>query len=214
MKAALTLGCILFVFLFGQSSFAQTKAITDKGEEVILYDNGTWKSTDVKPGYDTRLDTPTYSKKASATFLVKSTRNCSGVSIDPKQWVLKRKEAGEDSEHEYSFTLKNGDAYSMMITEQIEIPLNTLAEIALENMQKISPDGHITRNEMRMVNGQLVKCLQMEGHAKGIEFTFYGYYYSAENCTTQLVCYTSKGLFAKYKSDIEDLLNGLSLIKN
>lgn len=202
------------ISLWGNNVFAKTKAITDKGEEVILYDNGTWKSTEIKQGYDTRLDTLVVNRKSSAGFLVKSTRNTSGVFIDPKQWSLMKKAPDASSQQEYSFNLKEGDAYAMMITEQIEMPLNSLAEIALENMKEVAPDGRISRDEIRKVNGAIVKCLQMEGSVKGIEFIFLGYYFTAENCTTQLVSYTSKSLFPKYKKDMEDLINGFTFIKN
>jgi hypothetical protein len=192
---------------------AQTKAVTEKGDEVILFDNGTWKSANVKPAFDTRLDTLVFNKKASSTFRVKSDRNSSSVWINPKQWAFKKKDAETGSEQEYSFTLKGGDAYAMLITERIEIPLNSLSEIAVTNMRDVAPDGHLVKEEYRIINGNLVKCLQMEGSTQGIEFTYYGYYYTGKDCTTQLVGFTSKSLFKKYQSDIEDLINGFDIVK-
>ena len=34
---------ILTIFLWAYNAEAQTKAITDEGKEVILFENGTWK---------------------------------------------------------------------------------------------------------------------------------------------------------------------------
>ncbi len=69
------------------------------------------------------------------------------------------------------------------------------------------------KEEYRMVNGIKVLMLQMEGTTQGIKFTYLGYYYSNSNGSVQFVTYTSQSLFAKFKAQSEELLNGIVEVK-
>jgi hypothetical protein len=51
--------------------------------------------------------------------------------------------------------------------------------------------------------------MQMNGTIKGVNFTYNGYYFSNSSGSTQLVTYTAANAVAKYKSEINDFLNGL-----
>ena len=41
--------CIIIFLLISTLSFGQTRAITDDGDTIIVYENGTWKSVEKKP---------------------------------------------------------------------------------------------------------------------------------------------------------------------
>ncbi|MCB0636529.1 MAG: hypothetical protein KDC54_07910, partial [Lewinella sp.] len=58
--------------------------------------------------------------------------------------------------------------------------------------------------------GLNVLMLQLEGTIEGIRFNYYGYYYSNENGTVQLITYTSDNLFEDYTEEIETFLSGLA----
>ncbi|ABG59122.1 hypothetical protein [Cytophaga hutchinsonii] len=206
----------LFLFLICVCSIsvvqAQKTAITETGEEVILYSDGTWK---LKNG-ETKaaviaVNPKKFVKPVTSTFLLKSTKLNIGVWIDSKTWTFKKAASNEDAE--YEFQLKDGDLYGMMITEKVEIPLETLKEIALENGRAVSPDITIVKEEYRTVNNVKVLMLQMNGTIQGVKFTYFGYYYSNANGTVQFLTYTSQNLFATYKVKSEDLLNGFVEIK-
>ena len=97
----------------------------------------------------------------------------------------------------------------MLISEKLEIPLETMKVIALENGQEVAPDLKIVKQEYRNVNGIKVLLLQMDGTMQGIKFSYYGYYYSNETGTVQLITYTAQNLMASYRPFSETLLNGL-----
>ena len=97
----------------------------------------------------------------------------------------------------------------MIISEKMEIPLETLKSIALNNGRKAAPDLKITKEEYRIVNGAKVLLLQMNGTMQGIKFSYYGYYFSNSNGTVQFVTYTSTNLITSYLPKIELLLNGI-----
>jgi len=206
MKKLLILGILCFIALCG---FTQKKAITEFGEEVILYENGSWEYL----GADTlsNIEIPTsnerFEKSEKATFLLKSTRINLGFWINPKKWSFTK--AGENEDAEYELQLREGDLYGLIISEKIEIPLLSLREIALENGRSAAPNLHIVQEEYRIVNGLKVLFLQMDGTVQGIKISYYGYYYSSPEGTVQFLTYTSQNLLDEFRSSCEDLLNGL-----
>jgi hypothetical protein len=192
---------------------AQNKAITEDGEEVILYDDGTWTYADgstIEESIDIPKNPKEFKKSASSSFLLKSRVFDIGFHINPKKWKFSKGENNGDAE--YELELKEGDLYGMIITEKIEIPLLSLRSIALENARNASPDIKIVDEEYRTVNGQEVLMLRMDGTLAGIKFSYFGYYYSNEGGTVQFITYTAQSLLDEYKEDCEDLLNGLVVL--
>ena len=204
-KSILVLICIYSVNFIQ----AQQKAVTETGSEVILYDDGTWKfqNEDELTIVEVRTNPVKLKKSEGATFLLKSNNLNVGFWLDPKLWSFKKQTENEAAE--YKLLLKSGDLYGMIITEKVEIPLETLKSLALANGQKVAPDLKIVKEEYRNVNGLKVLLLEMSGTTQGIKFSYYGYYYSNTNGTVQFITYTSTKLLNSYKSKIEILLNGL-----
>ena len=100
----------------------------------------------------------------------------------------------------------------MAITEEIEVPLEILPDIALSNAQEAEGAGadiKILKREYRTVNGKKVLYMEMGGTMGGIKFTYLGYYYSDTYGTTQFIVFTAANLVDKYRSEIDRLLNGL-----
>ena len=203
---------IIAVMAFSLSGIinAQVRAITENGEEVVLFENGKWEyveSGEVVDEEEIPMNPIKFTRPTTSTFLLKSTKFNVGTYLDSKKWSIE-KGKGDDA-YEYQLTLNQGDLYAMMITEQVEIPLDALKEIALENARDVAPDVYVVKEEYRTVNGLKVLVLQMNGTLSGIKFSYYGYYFSSEKGTIQFIGYTSQNLLSKYQKTIEDLLNGL-----
>lgn len=200
---------IVIFILLTTTSYAGQKAITDTGEEVILYSNGTWEySKDAQKLSDMiEINKKIFNKPIDSSFLVKSTRNNSAFWINTNKWSFSKSEELPDAE--YQFELKDKDLYGLAITEGIEIPLESLAKIALHNARSVAPDMEIVEQEYRIVNGNKVLYMQMNGTMEGVKFTYVGYYYSDDSGSTQLVNYTATNLVERYKPEINDFLNGL-----
>lgn len=187
---------------------AQQKAVTELGEEVLLYQNGTWKYANVEDeiAKDTPVNPDPFVKDEDATFLLKSKVTNVGVWLDPTEWSFQKSK--DNPEAEYELQLKGEDLYGMIITEKLEIPIENLKEIALENGRDAAPDLEVIQEEYRTVNDQKVLFLQLNGTLQGIKFTYYGYYYSSPTGTVQFITYTSQGLLKSYIEDCEKILNG------
>ena len=200
---------ILLGFFAAFFSQAQQRAITEEGKEVILYDDGTWKYKDGEkiPSEEIPTNPNAFVKDDSSTFLLKSKNLNVGFYLNPKVWSFRK--ATINPYAEYELQMRDGDLYCVIITEKIEVPLESLKLIAIENGKSLSPDLTIVKEEYRNVNGLKVLLLQMNGTVKGIKVSYYGYYYSSPEGTVQFITYTAQNLLEKYMPEIEKLLNGL-----
>ncbi len=131
----------LALFLgFGITLSAQTRAITDTGQEVVLYSNGTYAYVNEEDAAAVDIPTSpkTFTKTENASFLLKSKKVNVGFWLDPKLWSFG--ESKENPDAEYEVVLKGEDLYGVIITEKIEVPLETLKNVAIENARQIAPD--------------------------------------------------------------------------
>src|SRR5690554_224602 len=194
-------------------TYAQQKAITERGEQVILHNDNTWEYLPGEEFIETEILTnpKKFEKDEASSFLLKSSNFDIGFWVNPKKWSF-IKSTDLESAAEYEFELKGEDLYGLAITEKIEIPLTTLKQLAIENARSIAPDMKVVKEEYRNVNGLEVLLLLMHGNMQGIKFAYYGYYYSNENGTVQFITFTSQNLMEKLIEESESLLNGLVLL--
>lgn len=200
---------ITILLLLAATSYADQKAITDTGEEVFLKSDGTWEYTGNAQKATNIIETvkKKFEKPRDSSFLLKSVKNNSAYWINTDKWSFEKPKVKHDAE--YMFKLKGTDLFGMAINEGIEMPIESLADLAFENGRNAAPDMKIVRKEFRIVNGNKLICMEMNGTIQGIKFTYIGYYYSNSSGCTQLLTFTGTKLVAKYKSEIYDFLNGL-----
>ena len=206
MKKIIILGLLLMSTTFVK---AQINAVTESGEEVFLYDNGTWKYANEKDDAEAEIkinDKP-FTKDKNSTFVVKSKKANIGIWINPKDWSFTKSASNEDAE--FQFQKKGEDLYGMLIAEKLEIPIEALKNIAIQNAKSVATDIKVVSEEYRNVNGIKVLMMQMAGTIQGMKIVYCGYYYSNDTGTIQLLTYTGENLLKDYHNDIETFLNGL-----
>lgn len=191
----------------GAGANAQQFATTDDGKRIRLNENGTWQFVNLPDNKSPDSVAKRFSKPPSSTIYLKSAKNRFAFWYDKSVWKVSPNVKNESAEFELSPV--KGEAYAMFISEKVEIDLENLKEIALNNAREQDPDIRIEKEEMRIVNEQKVKFLQMSGAAHGVKFVYMGYYTSNSSGTLQFVCFTSRNLFKSYESDFQNLLNGL-----
>ena len=205
-KQAILIGLIIMTT---QLINAQINGVTETGDEVILYQDGTWKFlSDVLIEDETiKLNKKNFTKDIKATFLVKSKKTNVGIWINPKKWSFNK--GTDDTAAEFQFQKKGNDIYAMLITEKEQIPIETLKAIAHKNAKSVAPDTKIIKEEYRFVNGNKILMMQMLGTIQGLKFVYTGYYFSSSAGTIQLLTYTKENLVNDYIAEIEMFLNGL-----
>lgn len=196
------------------SSFAQINATTSDGRNVLLNSNGTWEYSRTSNPTDWKNVTTnrkTFQKSNTARKEVKSKIINASVFFNASDWL--HEFDNKDGVPELTFTMKDGSAYGMMITEKAVLELETLAGAALINARAVAPDAKIVSQELREVNGKKMICLRLDGTIDGTKFSYLGYYYSGKGGTVQLIMYSLAGVFYKYEAQMEEFLNGL-VVKN
>lgn len=204
-KSLLLLVILIWVALAPDASGQEPiRARTDTGKEVILHPNGTWKySVESEPKQaGTRLTKSTTAKKA-----FKPKRGDFTVWYDDDKWKMDPEKPGEEP----FFQLMGEDAYAIIISEGLEVPLETLKKVVLENARSEATDVNLLMEEKRMVNGVEVLCLKMSLTKDQVPFTFYGYYFGGKQGAIQVVTYTGRNLFDKYQQVMTEFLNGLQI---
>lgn len=209
MKKMVFIGLILMYSTFVS---AQIKAITESGDELFLYQDGTWEyaNDNLIDGSQIPVSEQEYLKDENSTFLVKSKVLDVGIWINPKTWSFSK--GTDEDAFEFQFQKKGDDLYGMLIAERIEIPVETLRGIALDNAKAVAPDIKIVNEEYRTVNGTQVLMMQMVGSIQGMKVKYDGYYYSNSNGTIQLLTYTGLSLHDDYFETIEIFLNGFLVL--
>jgi hypothetical protein len=188
---------------------AQKYGTTDEGLRIQLNDDGTWIFLEKDTAALITINPKNFIKPVNGIAVKKSSVNDVVLNYNPILWKTAKNKNNEDAEFEFEH--KRGSGYCMAITEKLEIPLETLKGIAYGNLQENAPDSKIEKAEYRIVNSLKVLHLVVSGTMQGIKFVYYGYYFSNENGTTQLVCYTGRKLLTDYQQDFDDILNGITV---
>ncbi len=210
MKNLLLIALFLLNFSFTN---AQVNAITETGEEVTLFNNGTWKFINKQESGTAVIKTnpQKFSTPKTSSFLLKSKVLNVGFYLDPKKWSFTKAESNPDAE--YELKMRDGDLYAVVITERMNMPLSSLREVAITNAKSVSADVTVKKEEYRIVNGKKILLLVMYGSMQGMDFYYYSYYFSNENGIVQFITYSGQNLFDEYETFSEELLNGLVEIK-
>lgn len=206
MKCKLYL--ILLMWPIFSISYGQIQAITEDGNEVTLHKDGTWEYVGEEPEIEEiALSKDTFSTPGGATFLMKSKKANFGFNINPKKWIVEKAAVNTDAEYQVRF--KDSDIYGMIISEKVEIPVETLRNIVLDNARAGASEVKVLSEEYRIVNGNKVLSMTFQAKAQGIQFQYHGYYDSNESGTVQYLLFSSPAIMNTYKGEIQDLLNGL-----
>jgi hypothetical protein len=207
LTAQLGLALLVVLFTAGLAISQTILARTESGREVILSPDGTWKYA-TKVSIAEPPEPAVVRRGISNDVVFKSTLGGFGLRYDSTKW-LKRPDG--DDPGRTQFKLKRGDAYAVMVVEEIGLSLENLKSIALENAKAAAPDAHFVSDEVRTINGKEVMFLTIDGTIKEIPFRYYGCYYGSKSGTVQLLTYTAQSLFTKYEQDFKELLAGFEI---
>ena len=157
---------------------------------------------------DTSTDSSTVETSSDLTVVKGADVNYS-LSYDPAEWTFTKSTDGSASE--YDFENENGSVFGQVIAEELELDMATLEETVLANAQAADPKAEITKSEDRMVNGKNVRVLEMKATIEGLDFVYYGYYYTGAEGTLQVMTWTTSNLSDKYRADADVVLGTLKI---
>ncbi len=202
---------ILFLLLNYSFLASQTKALTEDGKEVVLFDNKTWRfvnETDEKTMDEIVTNNTVFTKSADATFLLKSQKLHTGIYFNPKQWKTVKADISPIAE--YTFQDITNESYGVFVSEKAPIQmLKNLKELIISNVQKRASFFRLISSEYRTLNGINVLFLEYTANFQGMDFHYLANYYLTEEGYTGVFSYTFENSFENFKKNIENLVNGL-----
>ena len=195
---ALTAACVVWA---GGLAAEDQRARTADGKDVVLRADGTWAYL------------REYKKDKGATEVWTGKRGTYAVSLRPEVWRKQDKQRSDPPERDFTFAHKDGDIGAVVNHERLETSAAGLKKMVTENMRAIDKDAKVVLDETRTVNGKEVLCLAFDVTIDGTKFTFFGYYHTGGEGTTQLVTWTGQKLFKELRPEMEAFLNGFELVK-
>jgi len=216
---------LLFIFTNLITVFSQITAVTEKGDTIYVYNDGTWtfEEKDEEELVNElsyldnvlKLDTITTKFKVGekSTKEVTSQHDFFKVKYDKKVWK-RVPPASLNPEAEFAFLAVDKDIYCMIISEEIEVGQENIVKIA-RKMMKDNTGGELEEliTEQRNVNGTDIIRAVNKVEINGLNLVFDSYYYSGEFGTIQFSTWTGTNVHEKYEDEILELLNGLIITK-
>ncbi|MEO0789681.1 MAG: hypothetical protein AAFY36_13500 [Bacteroidota bacterium] len=211
---------ILLVCISNVALKAQVLAVTEEGDTIYVYPNGTWSydELDEMPALnansilevDFEIDTIKTPFKYSGN-LDKEVENENGqfvIKYNSDKW-RRVPPASLNDDAEFAFEFKETDIWCVVISEEIPIEKGNLFKIARNNMADYAEaEVEVAKAEIRQVNGSEVLRGTMRTSYSGIPFVFDTYYFSNEAGSVQFTIWTSTNIWEDHLADIEELLNG------
>lgn len=191
----------------------QEIVVTERGDSVILNANGSW---DYLSNLSGAMQEELIIEENDNLFKLPKEAGVDAKGLDDAYRVYYDNEvwrrispAELNEEADLSWSMNGGDAYAMVIFEEIEIDIEDLSQIAFDNAREISNGMEMVSREYRNVNGKTLICMEMAGVLSGMKISYYSYYFSYENGSIQFHTFTGTKILEKYRSRFEDMLNGL-----
>lgn len=221
MKKQINFFLILFsLFIASLNINGQTLAITENGDSIFVYDNGTWsfELRDEMPqvnefGYlsaELEIDT-LHQKFVFSPNAKKEAKNRWGqflIKYDDKKWK-RIPPATLNEEAELAFQGESKDIWCVVISEETEIAPDKLLRIAKKTMEvNTGAEVKIKNVECRNVNGEDIIRGTFAANFSGLNFVFDTYYFSNELGSVQFTTWTSDKLWERNREEILELLNG------
>ncbi|MEO1411899.1 MAG: hypothetical protein AAFW73_18565 [Bacteroidota bacterium] len=206
----------VFIVLYSVPLKAQTKAITERGDSVVLLEGGTWYTAEeyrqlLRAEY-TSLDTSAiaYQKPEVATKQEVGEGGSYRAWYDGEQWEsIDANLLNPQAELAFQYKGSSEEAYGMTVYEAWEIPTAQLQKIAVQQANKMGSNLKVLEEEYRVVNGVTVLYTQLEATVSGLDLVYHYYFASQEGLSLQYIVFTGKSYAEKVESRIMDLLNGL-----
>jgi hypothetical protein len=131
-----------------------------------------------------------------------------GIRYNSGEW---KSSTGSSEPGTYQFQHSGGELYVRIISERLQIPLESMPEVAITNARAADANAKITRQGYRTVNGLRMLYLDFEATPSGIPITYFGHYYSDASGTVQVIAWTGRNLLEEYRDEIERFVSGFEV---
>ena len=131
------------------------------------------------------------------------------IAFDPITWQYDPEKMADE---EFSFSHADGDVFAIIVPERLPMSRKLLRDVVVDNLRSTADGFRILHEETRQHKGAEVLCLTMSGTVEGTPLMWYGYYYTGEPGTIQVITVTGQDLFDKYKAEMDEFLDGFTVL--
>jgi|GEM_PF-1279476 len=213
---------LVFCFAFTYNASCQMIAVTEEGDTIYVYSDGTWSfeldkpfepddifggALDIELQIDTILEKQFFSKKADKEI----STSIGQFDFKYENSIWKRVPPVEYNEDaEFAFEHRERDIWGILITEETEIGKENIFKIAIQSLEEnLKTEVQIINCQSINVNGSDLLRGTFAMQISGIDFVFDNYYFSDERGTTQFSVWSSSNMWKKYESTVKDFMSGL-----
>lgn len=157
------------------------------------------------------LPPPVHTRPITSNKYFAGEKDDYGIWVNDNTWVVSTDKLNKSSDMEFEHI--DGDAYVIVIHEDTKLTWEQIREVALQNARSAAINAGIVFEERRIVNGNEILCLRINGTIDMVPFTYFGYYYVGRIGIIQMITFTNKNLFDEYEDDFENFLDGLDISK-
>ncbi len=173
-----------------------------RGQEIILYADGTWEYAQAPEGV------ATIGEKCFSSQIIDALRIC----YDGRKYTPN--DLGGD--WEFVVANKRGTFFGGWIVEGTAIPAKTLSNIIIENVASAATGGRdgvaVRRNELAEVSGNSLRVLEYFAEIEGIPVTYLNYHGPLEGKgTIQILFFATGDNLDPFRDDIAELLAGIRI---
>jgi hypothetical protein len=112
-----------------------------------------------------------------------------------------------------AFRMTDKEVYAIVVAEDNDLNLKDLRYTVVYNLNSGSSSYEIQRDALRFVNGNEILSMEFIATVNEMEIKYHNYYYTDGSCVIQFSTFASLESYEKIKKDLEELLNGLVIIK-
>lgn len=217
---------LLIIIISSPKIFGQKVAVTEDGDSIYVYSNGTWSYDllDIAPSFNelSYINEELILDTLDIEFTYPDDIN-KEIKHSNEQFIIKYNDelwrrippGNLNEDAEFAFESRQSDIWCVVIPEKTTIPSENLLKIAKNTMYETSGfPVSILKSEVRTVNNAQVIRGVMSTEFAGISFIFDTYYFSNEKGSVQFVVWSSSTIWEQNEDMILDFLNGFIVLNS
>lgn len=112
-----------------------------------------------------------------------------------------------------AFKMVDYEVYGLILAESNNLNLKALRYTAIFNLHEASENYEILHNALRRINRNEVLSMQFKARVNFMDIRYHNYYFTDNSTVIQFSTFSMSRSYEKSKSEMENLLNGLVIIK-
>ncbi|MXZ75090.1 MAG: YbjN domain-containing protein [Gemmatimonadetes bacterium] len=134
------------------------------------------------------------------------------VRYNRSDWIERPEGAEANVDIDMVYQHSSSEVFVAVAANRMQIPIETLPDLALDDIRSVFPDAEMTNRGFRTVNGLESVYWEHTLTTSGVKFSYVSHAYSNSNGTLRIIGWTTPNLIEVHRSTIESFVAGLEVI--